>query len=79
MQAVAQFVSVTQDYLCLRPSSQPPMSSPIPPSHNNDTAPDFFPPAEGGGTMLDASAGLGEPLNVSGEHGKQSVLLINFR
>lgn len=55
------------------------MSSPIPPSHNNDTAPDFFPPAEGGGTMLDASAGLGEPLNVSGEHGKQSVLLINFR
>ncbi|GJJ13523.1 hypothetical protein Clacol_007777 [Clathrus columnatus] len=26
---------------------------------------DFYPPAAGGGTMLDASAGLGEPLNVS--------------
>ena len=31
----------------------------------HERAVDFFSPVDGGGSMLDSSAGLGEPLNVS--------------
>jgi len=44
------------------PASPSPKSLQTTPGRKLDV--DFFPPMKGGGTMLDASAGLGEPLNV---------------
>ena len=41
-----------------------------------DASVDFFPVANGGGSMLDKSAGLGEPLNVRLTSYKHRILYV---
>ncbi|KAF8573539.1 hypothetical protein K439DRAFT_1665774 [Ramaria rubella] len=61
MTVITSVVTFAKGVFCLRSSQSETMPAPTPP---NPKAVEFYPPAAGGGAMLDVSAGLGEPLNV---------------